>query len=216
MSRFTALAGCLTAIGWAAAGSAGPIDISFVDLDLVYDGQSISDGNPDGPAPVTLLIVDDSGDPADADPVVQNGTIDLLLPGLPDLPADGGTITSFEDGLLEITVPTGEVVRMSLSSVTIGYLDIGGLTGFAFAAALGGPTPDGPPTITHVPPSTVSLQATLDNATIDGGVVTGFSATATGQVRDAVVVVPEPTGVVAIGLLAALGSAAAVMRARIG
>lgn len=203
-----------------APAAADTIDLTFGELDLVFDGSSLKDA----------AMADGEGDAVVATPVVEMGPpdpstlagtkIDFYLPGLSPIDAAGGSTQSGQGGWLTLMLPGGEEVQLSLDTVTINYVDLGGIARFAFGAALAevyapsSPGP-GPAPLSLEPAASVSFSAAISEATVENGMLTSFKGKASGEVRGATVV-PEPATGVAIALLLGVTSAAAVMRAKLG
>ena len=113
---------------------ADTIDLTFGELDLVFDGSSIKDAVPDDGDGVVATPVVEMGPP---DPSVLAGTkIDFYLPGVSPIPEAGGSTQSGQGGWLTLMLPGGEEVQLSLDTVTINYVDLGGVARFAFGAAV--------------------------------------------------------------------------------
>ena len=104
---------------------ADTIDLTFGELDLVFDGSSIKDAVPDDGDGVVATPVVEMGPP---DPSVLAGTkIDFYLPGVSPIPEAGGSTQSGQGGWLTLMLPGGEEVQLSLDTVTINYVDLGGV-----------------------------------------------------------------------------------------
>lgn len=198
---------------------ADTIDLTFGELDLVFDGSSIKDAVPDDGDGVVATPVVEMGPP---DPSVLAGTkIDFYLPEVSPISEVGGSTQSGQGGWLTLMLPGGEEVQLSLDTVTINYVDLGGVARFAFGAAVAEVyAPSNPGLNTNAlsmePAASVSFSAAISEATIENGMLTAFKGKASGEVRGATVVVPEPAAGVAIALLLGVTSAAAVMRAKLG
>ncbi|QDT67274.1 hypothetical protein MalM25_01710 [Planctomycetes bacterium MalM25] len=197
---------------------AATIDLTFGELDLVYDGTAIRDAATDDGDGVVATPVAEMGPP---DPSLLAGTkIDFFLPEIAPISAEGGSTTSGQGGWLLLMLPGGEQVKLSLDSVTINYIDFGGVARFAFGAAVAevyAPSEPGlsPNALSLAPAASVSFSTAVSEVTAANGVLTSFKGKASGEVRGATVI-PEPTTGVALVLLLGVGSAAALMRAKLG
>lgn len=193
-----------------APATAGPVELSFTDLNLVYDGQNLTDANPVGPDALGAVSLNGVALPGPA-------SIDFYLPSVLNLAPTGGVTVSGIGGWLEFLLPDGETMMLTLDSVEVTYADVAGLAQFVFGAAIAGvneATAGAPlPVDTEV---SVSFAAPVTQAESDAGLLSAFVAVATGNVSGTAAVVPEPTTAAAVGLLALLGSAATVMRVRLG
>lgn len=193
----------------AAAAPATSIELGFTDLNLVYDGADLKDANPTGPDTLGAVSLDGVA-------LAGPASIDFYLPDVVGLAQNGGSVTSGTGGWLEFALPDGESVKLGLDDVTVNYIDVFGTAQFVFGAALakvneasaGAPLPADSEV-------TVSFSATVSQPEASGGFLSSFVAVATGDVIGAAVV-PEPTTAAAVGLLALLGSAATLMRVRLG
>ena len=146
--------------------------------------------------------------------------IDFYLPEVAPISEAGGSTQSGQGGWLTLLLPGGEEVLLSLDSVTINYVDLGGVARFAFGAAVAevyAPSESGlgPQALSLAPAASVSFSAAIAETTTENGMLTSFKGKATGEVRGATVV-PEPAAGVAVVLLLGVTSAAAVMRAKLG
>lgn len=197
---------------------AAMIDLTFGELDLVFDGASIRDAAPDDGDGVVATPVVEMGPP---DPSVLAGTkIDFYLPDVSPVSAEGGSTTSGQGGWLLLMLPGGEEVKLSLDTVTITYIDLGGVARFAFGAAVAEVYNQSAPglapnALSLAPAASVSFSTAISEVTAANGMLTSFKGKASGEIRGAVVI-PEPTTGVALVLLLGVGSAAALMRAKLG
>jgi hypothetical protein len=184
---------------------ANTIEITFSGMDIVYDGNAIYDAgsNAGGLA-----------DPADADPLLvanfsQDGSLvgsiasdislDLYIPDITGIPAAANThhvlLTPGNPGFLDLLIGTSplasEFLLLDLNEVSITYLDAAGTVQFTFGAAVASSASQNLPfgLVAHEP-ITVSFSAQIVPGTLTeaGGVVTGFLASGTGEIRG----VPEP------------------------
>ncbi|MEO0530147.1 MAG: hypothetical protein AAF266_06155 [Planctomycetota bacterium] len=210
-------AACLAALFFAVpSAQANVIDFAFADLDLVFDGTTLQDGNPDGTDDVKIVSVFEAGAEVPDSPLLGDAKIDFLVPDLEPLSAAGGVFSVGNGGHLLVESPGGETVSLSLQSVQLQYNAFGAFAEFVFGGAIAEVlTPSNPQALSIDPGAEVSFSANIRSSTIDGSLVTGFSAKATGEVENATIV-PEPAAIVTLGLLAMAASAAAAIRGKLG
>jgi hypothetical protein len=206
----------------ASALQANTIDINFSGMDIVYDGNSIYDagsnaggvGNPADADP--LLIVNFSENGMLVGSVASDVSLDLFIPDVTGIPAAANTHhvlnTPGNPGFLDLLIGTSplasEFLRLDLNEVSITYLDAAGTVQFTFGAAVASSASQNLPFgLVALEPITVSFSAQIVPGTLTeaGGVVTGFMAAGTGEIRG----VPEPA---TYGLLAIAGLAIAAWR----
>lgn len=204
----------LCALTTTAVCSAGVVDINLVELDLVFADGTLRDTNETGPAPVFITI--DDGEPLapGQTPATLEAMLDLDVPSIAG-PSSGGLVqlSSSTPGSLELTLPWGEVISLDLDEIMVTHVDNGGLGYITFVSAMGNPTdpkPSDPATA-----ATMILSSATTSDTQEGSTVTSFEAEGTGQLRG-VFIIPEPASGMIVGLMAVLGSAAAVMRVNLG
>jgi hypothetical protein len=195
------------------------IHIGFTGMNLVYDGSTIYDA---GSSAGGVL------NPAQADPVASmdfftNGTlvgslssdiaVDVSIPGVTNIPSNVGTvftvITPGDPGHFDLLIGSGplasEYLSLDLDQVTINYVDIAGLIQVTFGAAIADSSSQNLPFGLDIGDLvTLSFSAQVDTGSLTGinNIITGFTATGTGEVRQAI---PEPSSVAisVTGLLAA-------------
>ena len=205
-----------------ALADAVSLEIQMGGVDIVFDGMAINDaGSP----------IAGAGDPADADPIDTatfkvDGTpvfsllgpplgtdpisIDIHLPGIPPIPAGGGmvTTTGIPAGIFDLfTKGTAPAIGLALDlgTVDISYFPISSSLSFVFAGSVASIVDqDLPFGLIIGEPVTVTLSTQTSAVTTDGGFVTSFTASGTGEIRG---VVPEPS-TLALAVLALLGLAA--------
>lgn len=197
-----------------AAAQAALIEVQFSGVNIVYNGSSIVDA---GSASGGVL------DPVDADPLntmtfLSNGTpvgtilgnisLDVLIPdvtGLLATPGNTQTIVALgtTPGYLDLLIGTSplatQYLTVNLTSVSVTYIDASSSIQFAFAGGTGslGATvlPFG---LSAADPVTVSFSVQIDpgSLTSAGGLITGFTASGTGEVR----AIPEPAALAPLAL----------------
>lgn len=210
------LAVALTAASVSAATIAS---IEFTGLNLVYDGSSIVDaGSPFGGA----------RNPAFADPLTTadfkiNGilqgsintdlSLDLLIPDVTGILSGSGTVfnttTVGNPGYFDLLIGTGpsaaQYIQVDLSQVNVTYIDVMNLVQFSFGAAISDTFVQNLPFGLQLgDPVTVSFSAQVDpgTRTTGGGLVTGFRASGTGEIRGPQVPEPASCALAACGLIA--------------
>ena len=201
-----AAAGTAAMLVGSAAAQAALVEVQFSGVNLVYNGSSIVDAG--SPAGGTL-------DPVNADPlntmtflsngtpvgtIVSNISLDLLIPdvtGLLATPSSSQTIVTpgTTPGYLDLLIGTSplaaQYLAVNLASVSVTYIDVASTIQFAFVGATaslsGSVLPFG---LSAGNPVTVSFSVQIDpgSLTSDGGLITGFTASGTGEVR----AIPEP------------------------
>lgn len=205
-----------TAVAGASAAHAALVEIQISGVNLVYNGSSVVDA---GAATGNVL------NPADADALntmtfISNGTpvgtllgniyLDLSVTGLSGISAAPGnvqTVTSNIPGYVDLLIGTSQPVpqflQVDVASTSLTYVDVGGFLQFAFVGSLG--TVNGqalPFALTVADPVTVSFSLQIDPGSLTsmGGLITGFTASGTGEIR----AIPEPAaaGLLIPGLLA--------------
>jgi hypothetical protein len=200
---------------------AATIEIGFTGMNLVYDGSAIYDAG---------STLGGLADPADADPL---SSVDFLLDGalvgslssdvsvdvfIPDVTgistganAVDAQTTPGNPGFFDLLIGTSplasQFLLIDLEDVSITYLDVQNIVQFTFGAAVSdvfaqnlpfGLVIDDPLTVSF------SAQVVAGTKTDNGSVITGFSASGTGEIRGPAV--PEPTTclLAVMGLLATL------------
>ena len=196
-----------------AAAAQADVQISFTGVDLVYDGSSLYDAG---------STAGGLADPADADPLasvdffVNGGLVgsltsdvylDVFIPDVTGISDAADTVdvqtTPGNPGFFDLLIGTSplasEFLIIDLESVTITYIDIGGLAQFVFGASIADSYVQNLPFgLTLTGPVTVSFSAQIDpdSITSAGGFITGFSAGGTGELR----AVPGPGAMLLLGL----------------
>lgn len=182
--------------------NAATLEILFEDIDISYDDSlgTIVDQNDPDPLTNVDFVVDGGvvgGIPAGA-------TLDFEIPGVPAIADVSGTIvTSDPGGNFNFDFGGGNFLDLDLDEVTVTYISILSVK-FAFGgsvAGIGGQ--DLPFGLTLGDPVSVSFSTTIDDITVDSGIVKSFLGSGTGEVEGAAV--PEPTslGIAALGGLLA-------------
>jgi len=184
----------------------------------------------------TGLLVDSAsanyrtGNPADADPligtaIVYNGVLhtqyaadvvsaDLYIPGVNNIPADGGAVTSSAGGGMDLLFADGStLLKLTLDQVRVYY------SGYQLFIAAGGnvTTIDGqnlPPSLVMQHPVSVAIiSTTFSSFAVDGSgqYVQSFDASGVGDIRG----VPEPASLLALLCAATISGAVALFRRRL-
>ncbi|MCH7751676.1 MAG: hypothetical protein IH898_05920 [Planctomycetes bacterium] len=236
MIRATSVLSTLMLILGPSFSFAVSLEIQFSGLNLTYAGTTISDsGSPSGGV----------GDPADADPLdtlefkvdgVMQGSVlmsdiwaDISIPdvtGLSDVSLNTVILTPGNPGYFDLLIGTSpsaaEFLRLATDEVTIGYINASSTVQFLFGAAVASVGSQALPFGLQIgDPVTVSFSTRVNpgTKTSDGGIVTGFTASGTGEVSGEAI--PEPSTcllavlTVAATLFARSGSAGRQMSLRI-
>jgi hypothetical protein len=185
-----------------------PLEIQFTGLDLTYANDAITDsGSPTGGVQ----------DPNDADALdtlefkidgVSQGSVlmsdiwaDVYIPdvtGLSDVDFDTVILTTGNLGYIDLLIGTSplaaEYLRLDTEQVTIGYINASSLVQFVFGAAVVSIESKALPFGLEIGDEvTVSFSTRVNpgSKSSENEVVTGFTASGTGEVRGEAV--PEPT-----------------------
>ena len=209
----------VSALVLSASAAQSAIMIEFTGMDLVYDGSSFFDGGSSSGG---------MADPADGDSLVSvdffdNGlpvgslssdiALDFFIPDIGSIPSAPNTTynvttpgnAGYFDLLMGTTPLASEFLLLDIMSVSVTYVDVGGVAEFVFAGAIS-------PTIAQnlpfgldvAQPVTLSFSAQVTPGTIasSGGFITGFNAFGTGEFYG--VPAPGAAGVLALAGLAGL------------
>ena len=202
---------------------AATIEIGLTGMNLVYDGSAIYDAG---------ATAGGLANPADADPLITadftvDGTLvgslssdislDVFIPDVTGIPVGAGVVdvqtTPGNPGFFDLLIGTSplasQFLLIDLEDVTFTYLDVANIVQFTFGAAVSDVFAQNLPFgLVTGDPITVSFSAQVvpGTKTDNGSMITGFSASGTGEIRGPAV--PEPTSCIlaAIGLLATLTS----------
>ena len=193
---------------------ATPLEIQFSGVNLSYDGSTISDAG---------STAGGNNNPADADPLdslsfkvggslvgsilTSDISVDISIPdvtGLSDIGSSTVVTTTGNPGYFDLLIGTSpsaaQYLRLNTNEVTVTYVNVTSTVQFVFGGAVASIDaqllPDG---LVIGDPVAVSFSAKLNSKTSAADVVTGFTASGTGEVSGTFV--PEPASCV----LAALG-----------
>lgn len=197
---------CALCASLAAPAEAALIEIQFTGLDVVYDGSVISDAEPTGHDELDTATLKVDGVHATGSPFVAGVAIDLSIPGVLSIPVSGGTVLSAAGGTLDLTLPGGDYLALTLSEAEVTYLDGGASLGFALAGTLAGVSgqslPDG---LYYDSVVEVSFSTNVLDLSDDGTHLTGFVSRGSGEIfgSDAPAI-PEPATALLCGLAATL------------
>ena len=173
----------------------GTIEIEFTGVDIGYGGTDIVDQDPfsGDPDPLTSVVITEDG--VLAGPILTSSiSQDLYIPQVTSISETGGSTLSAAGGSLLLQLGSGSHLDLDLGQVDINYVDLNGAVQFVFAATVGGVSAQSLPHGLEVGQQLgVSFQTQVSpgSLTTSGGIVTGFTASGTGDVRGAAV--PEPT-----------------------
>jgi hypothetical protein len=188
---------------------AGVAEIQFTGMDIEYDGVTgfdITTASTDPLGAVTFYV-----DGVQTGTALTSGiSADVSIPGVTGIGIGGGTVTSSTGGTLDLVLDGGSL-SLELSEVGITYSNISESFKMVLAATtasiIGQDLPFG---IFLDDPVTVSFLTHIDTGSLtdDGTMVTGFTASGTGQVQgggdSGVIKTPEPTSIV-LALIALVG-----------
>lgn len=210
----TLFAAIAVALLMSATSQAELIVAQFTGLDVRYDGSTVEDGNPVGDDLLDTATLQLDGVNATGSPFVSDISIDFSIPSVLNIPVGGGSVTSAAGGTLDLNLPGGDFVSLTLDEVTITYIEVTSSIRFAFAAAdgsvVGQSLPDG---LLMTDPVEVSFSTNVQSLMDDGTYITSFTSRGTGELESENI--PEPTTAV-MGLLALVSAAAVGMRSRLG
>lgn len=193
MGQRILIAACLS-LALTSAASAG-VMIQFGGLDIGYNGTNITDvGTPHDPDPLSnaTFFVNTVALGADTSGV----TLDLNIPGVVNIPAGGGQVSSAANGSLFLDLGGGEFLSLILDSAVVTYVPMASIQ-FVFAgsssAIVGQQLPHG---LSLINPVSVSFSTQIDPGSVkqSDGYVTAFTSAGTGEIQ----AVPEPATLVTL------------------
>jgi hypothetical protein len=211
--RVLGLAALTVALAASVPATAAMIQIQFTGLDLAYDGTQITDGGVgEATDPLSSIVVSLDGTQVAGSPFSSGVAIDLVIPGVSNIPASGGVVESAAGGQLRLTLPSGGFLNLALDRVTVNYLNLGRVQ-FAFGATVAGIDGQSLPADLELgAPATLSFSATVGQELTGNNRVTSFRATGSGEIMGDRI--PEPAA--GIVLLVALGVTTGIVRYRFG
>ena len=194
-------------VGMTQVASAGMIQIQLGGVDLFYTVGVVRDsGTPTSPDPLTNATFLVNGAVAGVD--TTGVTLDLSIPGVLNLPAAGGSVTSALSGDLDLAFGGGYYLSLTLQSATVTNIPLTETLNIIFVASAS--TLDGqqlPYGITIAEPISVSFSThTTEPVSQSGNHITVFRSSGTGEISGT----PEP----ATMSLLAIGGMTILMRRR--
>ena len=187
----------------ASAAQAGLLEIQFTGVDIAYDGAEITDAVDPGSDALTSLVILDNGVVTAGTPFASDIALDLSIPGVTGISAGGDQVLSDPGGSLDLSLPAGDFVSLTLDEVTVTFISTA-FVQFSFAGSVAGV--DGqslPAGLALNSPVSVSFSTTIDTLTTAGGIVETFTASGTGEIED---LIPEPTAASLIAIAGLLAS----------
>lgn len=211
----------VAALSAASLASAATIEIGFTGMNLVYNGSAIYDAG---------SLAGGSRNPANADPLttadfyidgVHQGSVntdvslDVFIPDVVNISSTANTVsnqtTPGNPGYLDLLMGTAplaaQYLQIDLEEVSVTYIDVSGLVQFTFGAAVSDTFLQSLPfSLVIDDPVTVSFSAQLIPGTKTTllGLVTGFEASGTGEIRGPLVPEPSTLALAAVGLVGAV------------
>jgi len=232
------LVGSVMLVGVAPVASGALIQIQLGGVDLRYDGTNIFDGGTSSPDPLTnaTFLVDGVKPGEDTADV----TLDLMIPGVTNIPVGGGQVISTAGGSLDLDLGDGEYLSLALDTAVVTYipvtstmdLDLGdgeylslaldtavvtyipvtSTIQYVFVGSTASSTGENLPYLISIEdPISVSFSTQIMEAVShSGGFLTAFKTAGTGEIQGFGVGIPEPA---TLSLLA-LGGLALIRRRR--
>lgn len=199
--------GLLALTAFVSTSQAALVEIIVSDVDVAYDGSTITDSDPTVDVPVDDPLTDKitNADFFESQVFLGNDnsdvTIDLAIPGVLNIPAGGGSVTTAAGGTISLQFGGGKFLTLSLTEAEVNYTTLSTpALEFVFTGAVG--SIDGqylPFNLVIADPVEVSFSVNPGNSVAAAnGFVTGFTGSGSGEIR----AIPEPASVV---LLAAGG-----------
>ena len=193
-------------VGMTQVASAGMIQIQLGGVDLFYTGGVVRDSGTSSPDPLTNATFLVNGAVAGVD--TTDVTLDLRIPGVLNLPANGGSVTSALSGDLDLAFGGGDYLSLTLQSATVTNIPLTATLNIIFIASVS--TLDGqqlPFDITIAEPISVSFSThTTEPVSQSGNYITVFRSSGTGEISGT----PEP----ATMSLLAIGGMTMLMKRR--
>ena len=197
--------------------SADTVEIQLADIDISYDSSTGTLSDSGAPADdLDGLFFFFNGTPTGSlvSPP-EDLSLDLVIPGVPSIPASGGTVVSAAGGSLSLNTP-GLILSLVLDSAEITYSPTGSFD-FVFAGTSAVVVAQNLPFDLGVDIQEeviVSLSTQADSIMLSGTEVLSFTAGGTGEITGTFDAdpnrIPEPSGLVL--LAAGFGLAAARRR----
>jgi hypothetical protein len=185
-------------LGLAQAAHAQLLQIQMGGVDLRYSGNQIRDFDPGNanPDPLTnaTFLLDSTQVGVDTTDV----TLDLLVPGVMNIPVGGGTVNSATNGSLDLDLGSGQFLSLALDSASVTYIPATSTVNYVFIGAAAAITGQNLPfglTLGDPVSASFSIQTT-EPVGSSGGFVTVFTTAGTGEIQG----VPEPASLVLLSL----------------
>ena len=187
------------AVGFSQVVQAAPLyQIQLGGIDLRYNGNQIRDFDPGAldPDPLTNATFLEDGVLIGAD--TTDVTLNLLVPGVTNIPVGGGTVNSAVNGTLDLDLGGGEFLLLTLDSASVTYIPVVGTVNYVFIGSTAGLNSQNLPFgVVLGEPISVSISTqTTEPVSSNGGFLTVFTTAGTGEIQG----VPEPASLALLSL----------------
>lgn len=192
-------------LGATVSAQASTIEIQIIDVDATYNsgtGEIADAGATSDPISALFFFVDGNqvGNLQNPPDLLS---LDLSIPGVFGISSAGGTTFSADGGSLELLTPSS-ILDLDLEVAQIDYLPISGSLRFVFVGTVGDiVSQDLPFGLELGAPVSVTFSMQAANVVTSAGEVVSFTASGTGELEGALI--PEPTSIAMLAVLASAG-----------